>query len=311
MNIVFFGTPTFALPALYALNLSRHKILAVVSQPDRAKDRKGGLLPTPVKAAAEKLGLNVLQFDSVKKDGVEPLKKLNADIFVTAAYGQILSQEVLDIPKFGVINIHASLLPLYRGSSPVHHAILNGDKTAGLTIMQTRLALDSGEIILQESTTIDDDENAAELTQRLSVMGADLLLNTLDQIERGTAVFTPQDEKEATYCGKITGFMSVIDWCESAEKINNQIRALGGSAGISGRLVKITKAAVINEYLPHFSDINNTKEQVDLACHCKLGEILPGCRLIIKCGKGALEILVLTPAGGKSMTGEDFMRGLK
>lgn len=315
MKIVFFGTPKFALSALNALAVSRHDVLAVVSQPDRALDRKGNLLSTPAAAEAKKLGLNLFQFASVKKEGIETLKKLNADIFITAAYGQLLSQEILDIPRFGVINVHASLLPIYRGSSPVHHAVLNGDKTTGVTIMQTRLALDSGEIILQASTDIMPDENTESLMDRLSEIGADLLLGALDKIEDGTAEYLPQDEKNVVFCGKITPLMSKIDWSKTATEINNLIRAVGGSAVVAGRAVKISKAAVFSG---DFQDVflNNKKTEDNSHKDDNIsgktpGEILPGRKLLVVCGKGVLEITALIPSGGKAMTGQDFLLGLK
>lgn len=197
MKILFLGTPEFSAEILKRIP-PKHTITAVVSQPDRAKDRKGNLLPTPLKKYAVENGIKVYQFERIKKN-VDELKAIDADIFITAAYGQILSQEIIDLPRYGIVNVHTSLLPRYRGSSPIQSAILNGDKVTGVTIMQTDVGMDTGDIILSQSVTIGD-KTAGELTEELIEVGASLLAEALDEIEAGTAVKVKQDESGATKC---------------------------------------------------------------------------------------------------------------
>ena len=194
MKIVFLGTPDFAVPSLNALITAGYEVVAVVTQPDRPVGRKAVLTPSPVKVAALSHGVKVLQFEKISRDGVEELKKLNADIMVTCAFGQILSKEVIDVAPKGIINVHGSLLPKYRGASPVQYAVINGDKIAGVTIMQTDTGIDTGDILAVEKTDVGEKETAGELFERLSKLGAELLLKTLKKIEDGSVVPVKQDE---------------------------------------------------------------------------------------------------------------------
>ena len=198
MRIVFLGTPDFSVSCLDALINSKHEVVAVVTQPDKARNRMVVSF-SPVKEEALKHNIQVLQYDKIRVQGVEDLKALNPDIMVTCAYGQIISQEILDIPKYGVINVHASLLPKYRGSAPIQWAILNGEKETGITIMQTALGVDSGDIILQEKIAIKENETAGELFDDLAKIAPSVLMKAIDLIESGEATFTKQNEEEATH----------------------------------------------------------------------------------------------------------------
>ena len=173
MKVIYMGTPEFAVPALKSLiNSSGHTVVAVVTQPDRPVGRKGIITPPPVKTVAESIGIPVFQFEKIRRDVIETLKNLNADIMITCAYGQILSREIIDICRYWIINIHASLLPAYRGAAPIQYAVINGEKETGVTIMQTDEGLDTGDIIRQYKTFIGEAETAGELSCRLSALGA-------------------------------------------------------------------------------------------------------------------------------------------
>lgn len=293
MKILFLGTPEFSAEILKRIPL-KHTITAVVSQPDRAKDRKGNLLPTPLKKYAVENGIKVYQFERIKKS-VDELKAIDADIFITAAYGQILSQEIIDLPRYGIVNVHTSLLPRYRGSSPIQSAILNGDKVTGVTIMQTDVGMDTGDIILSQSVTIGD-KTAGELTEELIEVGASLLAEALDKIEAGTAVKVKQDESGATKCKMIKDEDALINWLDSAENIYNKIRAFNPSpiaySTLNGERIKIYRATL--------SDENGEAGQVLKAD--KKG-------IVVGCGKGAINITSLQPSGKKVMDVAAFLNG--
>jgi len=199
MRIVFMGTPEFAVPSLEALIRNGYEIAGVFTQPDRQKGRGNKLAASPVKEAAVKAGIPVYQPERIRKDGIDSLKALKPDLCVTAAFGQILSQEVLDIPPMGNINVHASLLPRHRGAAPIAHMIMEGDSEAGVTTMMMDAGIDTGDILLQEKTAIGETETCGELTARLSTIGADLLLRTLKQMAEGTLKRIPQDHSRMTY----------------------------------------------------------------------------------------------------------------
>ncbi|MBQ7236432.1 MAG: methionyl-tRNA formyltransferase, partial [Clostridia bacterium] len=228
---------------------------------------------------------------------VEDLKKLNPDLMVTCAFGQILSQEILDIPRLGFVNIHASLLPAYRGASPIHYAILNGEKTTGVTVMKTDIGIDTGDMILQREINISDAETCGELFERLSVLGANCILEALPLIENEKAVYIKQDESKATYTKIIKKEAALIDWNDTAENIYNKIRAFNPApvayCFYEGNPFKIYSAKI--------STLNG-----------KAGQILKTDKeLIIGCGQGALSLLTVQKAGGKPMNIQDFLRGNK
>ncbi len=249
MRIVYMGTPDFSVPPLEKMIENGHEIVAVVTQPDKPKGRSDKLMPSPVKECALKHGLKIMQPVKIReKETVEELKSLNADIFVVAAFGQILSQEVLDIPKFGCINIHASLLPKYRGAAPIQMCILNGDKTTGVTIMQMNAGMDTGDILITREIPIEEEDTAGTLFDKLMYLGADLVVEALPMIEKGELTPVPQNDAEATKCGKISKEMGHIDWNDSAEKINNLVRGMNpwpsAYTGLNGKMLKIWKAGI-------------------------------------------------------------------
>lgn len=225
MKVIFLGTPEFAETILRAVCASRHRVVAVVTQPDKVNARGKKVVASPVKAAAEELGLPVYQFERISRDGVDVLRALNADIMVTAAYGQILSREILSLCPHGVINAHGSILPKYRGASPVQCALLNGEPETGITVMKTEYEVDSGDIILIKKITLRGHENCAEVMDMLAKAGGEAIVEALDSIEDGRAAFTPQDHSQATFCKKINKEDGKIDFSLDAGEIVNRVRA--------------------------------------------------------------------------------------
>lgn len=202
MKIIFLGTPDFSLPTLRALHESKHEILAVITQPDREGNRRK-MTPPPVKVMAEEFGLPVMQYQSLRKEGEDYIRSLSPDLLVTAAFGQIISREILAIPRYGTLNVHGSLLPKYRGASPIQQCLLNGDTETGVTIMRTEYEIDSGDIVLQKSFDILPTDNAGTLFARISELGAAALVEAVDMIENGTAKFVAQNHENATFCKMI------------------------------------------------------------------------------------------------------------
>lgn len=297
MNIIFMGTPEFSVPILKRLALSSHKVLAVVSQPDREKDKKGNLIFTPVKCAAMELGIEVLQMERVSRDGVEKLKSFNCDFIVTAAFGQLLSSEVLAIPKYCILNVHASLLPKYRGSSPIQSAILNGDKESGVTIMKTELAMDTGAILKAASVKIDMTTTFGQLHDSLCSLGGELLIDVLDNYFSLTPVI--QDDSLATYTKKITKADGLINFNQNSEKIARMINAFNpwpsAYAFHNGKNIKIY------ESIP-FEEESEAEVGTVLKSDVKNG-------LVVKCGLGAIKILLLQAPGHKKLKCEEFLKG--
>ena len=226
MRIVFMGTPDFAVPSLKALVEGGYSVVGVVTQPDRPKGRGKKLAMSPVKEYAIQQGIPVLQPERISRDGYEDLLNLHPDLCVTAAFGQILSQKILDIPPLGTINVHASLLPKHRGSAPIAWAMVQGDKTTGVTTMMTARGIDNGDMLLKAETPIDPAETCGELTARLSEIGAKLLMDTLKALENGTLERIPQDESQMTYDPKLEKDMGVIDWTQDAADIVHRIHGL-------------------------------------------------------------------------------------
>ncbi len=227
MKIVFMGTPDFGVPALEAIS-KRHELVACVCQPDKTGAR-GKTEYCAVKKFALAHNLPLYQFEKVSRDGVEILKSLSPDIMVTAAYGQILSQEVIDIAPHGIINIHGSLLPELRGAGPIQYAVLLGYERTGITILNTVRKVDAGDIILQKALDVLPYETNGELFARLAVLGSEAVVEALELIENGKAVYTPQDEPKATFSAKITADMEKIDWNKPARDVINLVRALNPS----------------------------------------------------------------------------------
>ena len=244
MKIVFMGTPDFALYALEALVKSRHEIVAVVTQPDRPGNR-GVTVFSPIKKYAIEQGIPVYQYEKISREGVADLRALSADLFVTVAFGQLLSKEIIDIPPYGIINVHASLLPKYRGSSPIQWAIIKGETVTGVTIMQTAEGLDTGDILYTEKLSINPFDNAGSMFEKLGALGARTLVEYLELLESGKAPApTPQREEEASYYPMLKKSDGRIDWSNSADDVRNKMRGVtpwpGAFTKMGDKTVKIT-----------------------------------------------------------------------
>lgn len=300
MNIVFMGTPDFAVPTLEALYKSKHNIVGVFSQPDKPVGRKQVMTPPPVKSFAVENNLNVYQPNTLKtEDAFDLIKGLKPDIMVVVAYGKILPKKILDLPKYGCVNVHASLLPKYRGAAPIQWAVINGDKQTGVTIMKMAEGVDTGDMILVEKTEIDENETSAELFDRLSLLGADTLMKALDFIENGTAEYMVQDNALSTHAEKITKELSPIDWNQSALEIHNLVRGLQtwpcAQTTIDGKEFKIHKTVLSEK------------------CGNKSGEIVDNKGVLtVCCGDGrCVDILELQAQGKKKMDIKSFLAGNK
>ena len=293
------GTPEFAVPSLETLLGAGYEVVAAVTQPDRPVGRKGTLTPPPVKVCAQAHGVPVLQFERIRRpEGRQALSALAPDLFVTAAFGQILSQKVLDIPRLGTINVHASLLPAYRGSAPINWCLLRGEARTGVTTMMTDAGIDTGDMLLREETDILPEETAEELSARLSKIGAETLLRTLRALEAGTLVRTPQDESAASYYPMLDKELGRMDFSRPARELHNQVRGLQPWPGTyfdhAGGAVKVFAA--------------RPREDVQASP----GQVLPqgpGGGLLVGCGQGALEILEMQAPGAKRMRAADYLRG--
>ena len=298
MKLVFFGTPEFAVPVLQALHKAGHEILAVVTQPDRPRGRKKVLMPPEVKVCAQTLGLSVLQFERVKQpEAVRVLADLGAEAWVTAAYGQILSKELLALPPKGVINAHASLLPAYRGAAPVNWCLIQGEAKTGVTTMYTDIGVDDGDMILQQEEDIRPEDTAESLLKRLSYMAADLMVQTLELVEKGQAPRTPQDERLASRQPMLCKEDGALDFALSAEMVCNRIRGVtpwpGAFAVLDGQTYKLSA--------PYLADGSGAPGAI-LAADEKQG-------LVIACGEGAVGFGQIQAPGKKRMDARDFLRG--
>lgn len=300
MRIIFMGTPDFAVPCLQRLIDSSNEVVAVYTQPDKPVGRKQVMTAPPVKGLAVQYNIPVFQ-PTTFKDGeaAEAIAAFNADLIVVVAYGKILPEAVLNAAKYGCINVHASLLPKYRGAAPIQWSILNGDKETGVTIMQMDKGLDTGDILSTVKTDIDINETAEELFDRLSVIGADELINVINKL--GTDEINPkkQDESKATYVTKITRELCPIDWSKSALEIHNQVRGLqtwpSASTTIDGKTLKIHKTVL--------TDIKGNKSAQVVDNKNKI---------VVCCGDGnCLEITELQLEGKKRMSAASFLQGYK
>ena len=295
LRIVFMGTPEFAVPSLAAL-VDKTEILCVVTQPDRPKGRGHKLQPPPVKVFALENNLPVIQPPKVKAaEVVEELAALKPDLIVVVAFGQILSQKILDIPRFGCINVHASLLPKYRGAAPIEWSIIRGEKVTGVTTMQMNTGLDTGDMLLASEVKIPDDMILPELRERLMTTGADLLLKTLYLLQRGELQPVKQDDSLSTYAPLLKKDTGLIDWHKPARDVHNLIRGLYGSAfaTLNGLKLKIFRSRLVDMRLP----LTAGQVKVD------------GQRLFVGTGDGALEILELQAPNSKKLSAADFLRG--
>ena len=299
MKILFMGTPDFAAYALKALYESGQEIVGVVTQPDKPKGRSGKLVFSPVKEYALEKDLPVFQPEKIRTpESVEYLKSIDADIYVVAAFGQILSQEVLDIPRFGCVNIHASLLPKYRGAAPIQQALLDGNSKTGVTLMQMNAGMDTGDILMQESIDITMDDTAGTLFDKLMKLGGDMMVRAIPMIEKGELAPVPQDNDKATKVGKFSKEMGIINWKDDAAYIDRLIRTMdpwpSAYTHLDGKTLKIWKATPIED---------DSKASA--------GEIFEISKNSFKVatGKGSLEVFEVQLEGKKRMSAGDFMRG--
>lgn len=305
MKILFAGTPEFAVEPLKAL-AETGKVIGVITQEDKLQGRKKILTPSPVKSYALSCGLPVFQPKKIR-DEVAALKSLGADMLITCAYGQILTQDVLDCFPRGVWNIHAGLLPAYRGASPMQSCLLNGETETGVCVMQTALALDAGDVLLCEKTKIGADETAGELSARLSLIAAELIKNAVPLLESGEYTLTPQSGEGAHIYRKITHEQAKIDFSLAAAQIKNKVRAMNPEPVAYATL----NGAPVNFYrVQALAEEELTAEEKS----AQSGEIIsdkPKTGLIIRCGTGAVKALFVQPSGGKTMSGSDFLSGRK
>ena len=317
LNILFMGTPDFAQESLKCLVEEKYNIIGVVTNPDRPKGRGMKMIASPVKEYAIEKGLEVYQPEKVKKNTefIEKIRSLNPDVICVVAYGKILPKEILDIPKYGCINVHASILPKYRGAAPIQWAVLNGDKVTGVTTMYMDVGMDTGDIILVEKTNIGEEETTGELWDRLSKIGGNLLVKTLKQIEEGTAPRKKQEE-DFTMAPMLNKEMSKIDWeNKTAGEIHNLVRGLNPIMGaytfFNDKKIKIwkTKVRTENELLELFPEL---KEYL-----FKVKDLMPGTimfasdkkGLFVKANEGIIEIKEIQGENAKRMPVGDFLRG--
>lgn len=292
---MYLGTPQFAVKPLQRLLEIGADVVAVITNPDKPVGRKHILTPPPVKVLAQSCGIPVYQYKSIRKEGVDDLISLKPDLMITCAFGQILSREILDIPRLGVYNIHGSLLPKYRGASPVQSAILNGEKVTGITVMKTEEGIDTGDMLFSESIDIPDDCTAGELFDTLSDLGADCIERAVNMLESGNYTLTPQNDALATHTGMITKEQAFCDFGGSATEFVNKVRAYNPSPVaytlLDGQPLKIYRAAVVDK-----SGIK--------------GEVLTADgELVVACEQGAVRLITVQKAGGRAMESAEFLRG--
>lgn len=312
MNVVFMGTPDFAVGALEAIIEAGHRVAAVVTQPDKPKGRGKEVQMTPVKACAMAHGIPVFQPVKVKDtEAVEMLRGFQADIFVVAAFGQILSEEILNMPKYGCVNIHASLLPKYRGSAPIQWAIINGEKITGVTIMQMDKGIDTGDMLMKTEVVIDSKETGDSLHDKLAQAGARLIVEALSKIESGDVMPVKQNDEESCHAKMLQKSMSRIDWQQSAESLDRLIRGLiswpGAATVYRGRTLKIWEEEVAVQ--------KELQAKDPTACTGTEGA-QPGTVVFVErdsfyvqTGDGILKILAVQPEGKKRMAVKDFLLG--
>lgn len=300
MRIVFMGTPEFAVPSLRQLIADGHEIVCVLTQPDKPKNRGMKLMPSPVKVVAMEHQIEVYQPATLKSgEALERLSALKPELIVVAAYGKILPKEILDLPRLGCINVHSSLLPRYRGAAPINWAILNGETETGVTIMYMAEGLDTGDIISQRATAIDPDETVESLHDRLALLGAELLGETVAAIGAGTAQRVPQNDAESCYAPMLSRQLSPIDFSRSAHEIHNQVRGLipwpATTMEIKGQTFKIFA-------------VEETGMESTQGAGTLLGADKQGINVV--CGDGkVLRILELQAPGKKRMRAVDYLRG--
>ena len=308
LRIVFFGTPAFAVPTLEALIGSSHHVVAVVSQPDRPRGRGQQLQPTPTKVVAERDGIPVLQPAKIRDEAfLQAIRDFQPDLGVVIAFGRILPDALLAIPRLGMINVHASLLPRYRGAAPIQRAVLAGDTETGVTIMRVETELDAGPMFSKATLPIAADATSGDVEAKLAVLGAELLVPVVDALADGRAVETPQDHGQATHAAKISKEEGLIDWSLPATIVHNQVRGLQpwplASTRLRGSRMVIRKTTT--DLAPsngRFADLTPAGPGTVARAH--------GDELVVACGDGTwLRILEIQPEGRRTMTARDFLAG--
>ena len=297
MKIIFMGTPDFAAASLEALIASRHEIQAVVTQPDKPKGRKGELTPSPVKVVAEEKGIKVYQPLKVRdEEFVKTLRAYNPDVMVVVAFGQIIPLSILQMPKFGCVNIHGSLLPKYRGAAPIQWAVLDGEKETGITTILMDEGIDTGDILLKKTIKIDADETSGSLFDKLMALGAKTILETLDELEKGSLTPTKQGESPTAYAKMLTKAMGLIDFTKPAKELDCFVRGMdpwpSAYTLLSGKTLKLWKVRAVEGGGKAGSVIEIGKESFTIAC-----------------GEGAIEVLEVQLEGKKRMSAGDFLKG--
>ncbi len=299
MKIIYAGAPEFSIAPLKSIIDAGFNVVAVVTQPDKPVGRKGVITPTPLKAYALEKGLQVFDFAKIR-DNVEKLKNISADLMITCAYGQLLTQEVLNVFPVGVFNIHASLLPKYRGAAPIAAAIIGGEKVSGVTIMKTDIGLDTGDMLLKKSVEISVDDTADSLSKKLSALGAELIVDALNIIKSGNAVYEKQNEAEASLVKKINKEHALIDFSCSSIKVADLIKGMNPSpvayAYLNGKSVNVFFA-----------------ETCDFDLNGDIGEIVRADKtgVYVKTGDGTVKLVELQLEGGKRMCAADLVNGRK
>jgi methionyl-tRNA formyltransferase len=301
LRIVYFGTPSFAVPTLAALVKSRHPVVALVSQPDRPRGRGHRVAATPTKELAVLCGVPVLQPSKLRDEGfLASVGALRADLGVVAAYGRILPDPLLALPRLGLINVHASLLPAYRGAAPVHRAVMAGESVTGVTIMRVVTALDAGPMLGRVTVPIEPDATSVEVERELAERGASLLVDVVEQLAAGAATEIPQDESRATYAPKILKTEGPIDWSMPARRIHNLVRGLQpwplGSTTIGG-----------SRYLIHRTRVSGESSDAPSGTVVRAA----GETLAVATGDGLIEIVQVQPEGRRPMTTREFLSGHK
>lgn len=299
LKIVFMGTSVFAVPSLEILASSPHRLIGVVTQPDRPRGRGKHLQTTPVKEAAMRHGIPVMQFERIReKQAVQEIQRLSPDLIIVVSYGQILPADLLNVPNLGCVNVHASLLPEYRGAAPIQRAIMDGRTATGVTTMLMDIGMDTGDILLQEEVPISDEIDHGQLEIRLAEVGACLLLETIAGLATGSIQPEQQNHEQASYAAMITREDELISWAWSAREIHNRIRALspfpGAYTTFQGERLKLYRSRV-------FEDTGDGGEGVFLFATAD--------GLVVQTGRGALEILEVQKSGKKRIAAREFVKG--
>ena len=301
LRLLFFGTPDFAVPTLASMVASRHPVVGVVTQPDRPRGRGHQLSPSPVKVFALERGIPILQPEKMRDETLlAALRAFDADLGVVAAYGRILTDAILLIPRLGLINVHASLLPRWRGAAPVHRAVLAGDTTTGVTIMRVVRELDAGPMLAAARRPIGPDETSAEVERELAVMGAELAADVVERLSQDPVAEEPQPDAGVTYAERVTRDDSPIFWWRAAREIHNQVRGLHpwplASTTIGGHRLLVLKTAISDGPAPSAA-LPGTLLEAE------------GDRLVVAAGHGTVRILELRPEGRRLMNAREFLAG--